>query len=379
MAPQDTDLVLSAVRLGWYLAEVRGRNRPAGPRPSESKLPSREGHELPLRFERSQREARIEAQSAVEALATKLELNKDPDNANTDVTRVDDLAKQLNDLRKANMVTDAAGKWDQLADLLFKLDAFTQDALAARSDTQACGYQLGRGLSEAYWALDTEPPDQSPEVPPSSGWAFLLGNARCEELSRLAGRLTEYFARYTSAAVAGSLAAWFEVATDISWRRVADAHSSLYRQHRRWYELIVLLQDPSTLIKPYAVIFNLRAIWHAVRAFWLQLIVGAGSLIAIAYFIGYLSSSNQSTFAKGVLGVLSAVGISVTAITGWLKNTAQAISTRIKQDVYTDLVAIQVSIIPGRPRSYVGRQQQAIRTRRAITRRRITIPTPPPA
>ena len=29
--PLDVDLVQSAIRLGWYVAEVRGRNRPGGP------------------------------------------------------------------------------------------------------------------------------------------------------------------------------------------------------------------------------------------------------------------------------------------------------------------------------------------------------------
>jgi hypothetical protein len=44
--------VLSALRLGWYMAEVRGRNRPGGAVPPAENRPSRQGHVLPLRIER---------------------------------------------------------------------------------------------------------------------------------------------------------------------------------------------------------------------------------------------------------------------------------------------------------------------------------------
>jgi hypothetical protein len=376
--PNDSDLVLSALRLGWYLAEVRGRNRPDGPRPSESKLPSRSDHALPLRFERTLRESRIEAQVTLEALAKKLNVAKNPENTSTDVETVDVTALQLNKWRKLGDTGAADTSWMELADLLFKLDAYIQDTLTARSDTQACAYQLGRGLSEAYWALNIEPPNQVPETPLSTNWSFLLGKLRCDELSRLAGRLSQYFRTYTCAAVAGSLTAWSEVAADPAWRRVSDAQSTLYQQHRRWYELIVLLQDPSTLIKPYAAARNLPALWRAARALWFQLLLAGGSLVAITFFISYLSSDHKSDLAKGLLGILSTVGISVMAITTRLKNASQALVVRFKQDVYTDLISVGVAILPARPGSFAGDQRRDFRVRRAIRQRSITIETPPP-
>jgi hypothetical protein len=378
-SPADSDEVLSAVRLGWYLAEVRGRNRPNGPEPLESRLPSRADHELPLRFERTLRESRIAAQATLEALAIKLKVDKDPENAGTDVRQVDGLAKQLNGWRKLQNTDAATTTWEQLADLLFKLDAYIQDTLTADSDTQACGYQLGRGLSEAYWALNVEPPAQVPATPESTDWEFLLGGPRCGELSRLAGRLSQYFRSYTCAAVAGSLTAWSEVANDLDWRTVADARTALYQQHRRWYELIVLLQDPSTLIKPYAAVRNLTALWRAARALWLQLLLAGGSLVALTFFITYVSSGHKSEFAKGLLGILSAVGISLTAITTGLKNAAQALTLRFKQDVYTDLISVGVAILPARKGSLTGSQRRDFRVRKAIRQRSITIETPPPA
>ena len=52
-APEDSAGVLSALRLGWYVAEVRGRNRPGGPVPPAESLSHRKGHMLPLRMERT--------------------------------------------------------------------------------------------------------------------------------------------------------------------------------------------------------------------------------------------------------------------------------------------------------------------------------------
>jgi hypothetical protein len=51
--PGDALEVINALRLGWYVAEVRGRNRPGGPRPSGDGLLSRGDHVLPLRIERT--------------------------------------------------------------------------------------------------------------------------------------------------------------------------------------------------------------------------------------------------------------------------------------------------------------------------------------
>ena len=71
-ASDDSAEVLSALRLGWYMAEVRGRNRPGGPVPAAESLPDRQGHVLPLRIERTRQELRIEAQVVLRKLACDL-------------------------------------------------------------------------------------------------------------------------------------------------------------------------------------------------------------------------------------------------------------------------------------------------------------------
>jgi len=74
-APEDAADVLSVLRLGWYVAEVRGRSRPGGPVPPAESLPNRTDHALPLRIERTPEELRTEAQAVIRELAADLEVD----------------------------------------------------------------------------------------------------------------------------------------------------------------------------------------------------------------------------------------------------------------------------------------------------------------
>lgn len=148
--------------------------------------------------------------------------------------------------------------WESLANLLWKFDAHIQDELTAQSVTEAGAYQLGRGLAEVYWALDPR------KVDGSTGWECLLGNDRCNELSRLVGRLETYLPEYTASAVAGSIEVWRKVAPNPAWRgTIGQASKELYLQIRRWYELVIVGQDPTTLVKPGQVMRNFRTIGRA--------------------------------------------------------------------------------------------------------------------
>ena len=74
----------------------------------------------------------------------------------------------------------AADLWTQLTQTLFYFDAQVQDTLSSTSDTQATAYLLGRGLAEAYWALDPAAGDGT-----VTSWNFLLGG---EALQRALSR-----------------------------------------------------------------------------------------------------------------------------------------------------------------------------------------------
>ena len=257
----------------------------------------------------------------------------------------------------------ARQRWADLAELMWQFDAHIQDRLAALSSSQANGYQLGRGLADTYWALNPGQDDGS------ASWSFLLGERRCDELSRLTGRLAGYMGEYTAPAIAGSLEVWKTVASTPTWLGHPDqAEVALYGQIRRWYELIILGQDPTTLIGPAAVMRNYRTLARAVKLFWPQLLatlLGLGSLVTLVYLV---NESGSAGWAKTLSGIVAAVGFSVAGLTGTLKNSAQALLKRLRQDAYTDLVAIAVQTAPTPPDKSALQRAISHRTLTPVTR-----------
>src|SRR5580693_7349654 len=460
---EDADDVLSALRLGWAVAEMRGRNRPDGPPGEVIGMPDHVDHPLPLRIERGRTELRIEIQSVVAELAQELRVDDAPDGTSFtaalgDKTRllahagaskaVDALQRALGilqqldatdttesarqalavgldtqrdmvarrqqalaavqfshaseatvQLEQACCAGEEAGQtalehileaivqqspqavaqaalqqlqelaaaarqpWADLAELMWQFDAHVQDRLAALSQTQAIGYQLGRGLADTYWALN---PGQEHG---SASWSFLLGERRCGELQRLTGRVAAYMGEYTAPAIAGSLEVWRAVVAAPGWMGDPTKTSrALYSQIRRWYELIVLGQDPTTLIGPAAVMRNYRTLARAFQLFWPELIAtvfGLGALITLLFLVNV---GGAAAWAKTLSGVLAAVGLSLAGLTGVLKNSAQALTKRLRQDAYTDLVALAVQTAPTPP------DKSALQN--AISHRALTPATP---
>jgi hypothetical protein len=457
----DAQCVLSALRLGWSVAEMRGRNRPDGPPGEVIGMPDHVDHPLPLRIERGRTELRIEIQSVVAELAQELRVDTAPDGTRFSTT-LGDQAKLLSRVRalkaadalrqalgilqqapanqqdalqvlaaglaaqravvarrrqalaaaqfsqapestvqleEASCAGEEAGKaalehvietltrqgpeaaaqvithhqdeladaacqpWADLAELLWQFDANVQDRLAAVSETQAMGYQLGRGLADTYWALDVTQQNGS------ASWSFLLGERRCGELSRLTGRLAAYMGEYTASAIAGSLEVWKAVVTTPAWLGQADqAGAALYSQIRRWYELVILGQDPTTLIGPAAFIRNYRMLARAIEIFWPELVATAFGLAALVTLLFLVNVEGAAAWEKTLSGVLAVVGLSLAGLTGTLKNSAQALLKRLRQDAYTDLVAIAVQTAPKPP------DKSALQ--KAINRRRLTPATP---
>src|SRR5690242_8786095 len=133
--PGDADDVLAAVRLGWYLAEVRGRNRLDSPEAPGLPMPDRRNHALPLRGERNATELRIEAQVVMAALATRLGV--DTGSGTGGLRRRGKFSypalREAGARRLAGMA-DRAGlaarrEWDSFAELIYQFDAHIQDVL----------------------------------------------------------------------------------------------------------------------------------------------------------------------------------------------------------------------------------------------------------
>lgn len=360
-APEDSAEVLSALRLGWYMAEVRGRNRPGGPVPAAESLPDRQGHVLPLRIERTRQELRIEAQVVLRKLAC--DLGVDMMTVDRQQRNQADYIDQQAKILAAADPSAAPAAWQALALSIYQLDAHAQDFLAGQSAIQAAAYQLGRGLAEVYWALD---PAATCDPPAPDCWVFLLGASRCKELARLAGRLSGYFNPYCCPALAGTLRLWQSVAGDPQWRSGAQDH--LYQQLRRWYELLILGQDPSTLIKPYTVFQNWHAPFRALRALWIQLVTAVVSLALVIALITLIVSGSGNAFLKALFGVLGVAGLSAATVQAGLKNTAQSLLTRLQQDAYTDLVAAAIAEVPRKP----GARRQDVVMTDEIRKRTLT-------
>jgi len=416
--PEDADQVVTAIKLGWSMAEVRGRNRPNPPPGAKASLPGPPSQALPLRIELTPAELRIEAQAVLGAMARNLGVDDRGANRGSYCEAIDAQAEALAKARAGGAAVVAAlapggaaagaaagpdgaapdgaapdgaaapggavvtgvatalaadlpaAQWDALQELIFKFDVHIQDTLASRSDTVACGYQLGRALAEPYWALDpTLDTGESPEA-----WGFLLGSTRCSEMSRQAGRLGAYFHPYTAAAIAGSVQIWKHVAQDKAWRSNADDH--LYRQTRHWYELVVMRQDPTTLVQPYALTRNYRMIVRALRIFWPELLGVAVAAGALSGFVVLLGENKVNSLLNSLLGLIAIAGFTTAGLLAKMKNQAQAMVTRLRQDVYTDLVAVAITTVPPIP-SVPNRQYRQNAQLVKMTRERKITPVTP--
>jgi hypothetical protein len=383
--------VTAALRLGWAVAEVRGRAWPDGPRPAGTVPPLDPPHVLPLRSQRRPADARREALRGLVTAATLLRVDRDgalPDELRTALPREesgDAVAEGGDDA--ASVDADPAAPdpppWSTTATFFLEWDAWFQDELAQRDEALANAYLLGRGLAECYWGLGPESAWTASGKPSAVSPAFLLGADRRLELSRMLGRLDPATAHETSpAAIAGSLEAWGAVAEDEHWLRAPDLRPALYEQVRRWYQLLVLGQDPTTLIRPYAKLTGLRGAGRAARLFWPQLVLFITGLgLATAYFTATGVSAPSwfsSLLATSGFGVLVAAGVLTRG-----QSAAQRLLTRLRQDAYTDLVAVSLTTVPERPpapgRTVAdGARSARSRLETLVRRRSLTTPTRPP-
>jgi hypothetical protein len=351
----DSD-VTTALRLGWELAEARGRSWPQGPqsrgpRPAsgdpKAELPA---DLLPLRYQRGQGASRTETISTLLAQARRLRIP-------TAVGVPDPLKSKVEKVPEAD--------WPELSMAFVRMDADIQDQLAQRDDALANAYLLGRGLSECYWGLGT------PAAWPTNPWQspkLLLGEERRRELGRMLGRLkAESVHELTPAVVDGTLEAWGEVVADPRWMAVRDLPTSLYEQARRWYQLLVLGQDPTTLVPPGAKLTSAFYFGRTLRAYLPQLLL---AVLALALTTAAVSGKlgDLKTLLPSGLGALGLAGVLSRG-----QSLAQQLRVRLRQDGYTDLIALHVTVVPDRPGGGTLREVEKL-----VRKRRLTPPTAAP-
>lgn len=425
-APPDAADVHAALRLGWLMAEVRGRARPGGPG-TEFTTDMARGHwALPLGSERSAAEREVESQHALAAVAMRLKLDwpapSQAESGTTDAENIPGAPANSPDAEEAAQSTaqDEPGRreprrasallrpqpvspppptfsselgrlgkliaeqrksgdpaaeetWRQLAHLLYRWDARVQDELLSSSG-KANAYELGRAVAEMYWALDLGATDriqhgQGTQLNPVS-WAFLFGDGRRGDISRLLGRLAPYFAPLTPAAVAGSVEVWGQVADTKEWRSADNVRKILLEQTSNWYSLLVADLDPETMLKPYAGLRSWRIFKKAFRTFGLEMVTGTLGIVLIVTLVLLIAYAPHQPVLKAVVAVLSVLGVTGAGLQTRLKATTQSMIARLSVDLSTELVAEQITVTPPAPRSV-----NAKRTRqKAIEARTVTAP-----
>jgi hypothetical protein len=94
-------------------------------------------------------------------------------------------------------------------------------------------------------------------------------------------------------------------------------------------------------------------------------IFGFAALVTLLVLV---NTEGAAGWAKTLSGVLAVLGLSLAGLTGSLKNSAQALLKRLRQDAYTDLVAVAVQTAPQPP--------DRCAVQRAISHRTLTPATP---
>lgn len=166
----------------------------------------------------------------------------------------------------------------------------------------------------------------------------------------------------TPAAVSGSLEAWGLVVDDPDWVAVSSFRESLYEQIRRWYQLMVLRQDPTSMVRPYALLRDTHQLTRTLRVLWPQALLAVLAVGLVTWLLTTIGDGEpawlQTVLATGSAGAVVAGGLVARA-----RSAAQLWATRLRQDAYTDLVSADITVLPTLPR---GSRRQRSRQRRAL-------------
>lgn len=349
----NRDQVHAAARLGWTLAELRGRVRESVSAPSIER--ARPVGILPLGQERSQKEQLIEYGNVVAGLAARLGVDvpaKTLSHAPSDIA--DKSASEW--LRSAvwsvasppdpDDTARVKGAARELATVYYSWDARIQDEFAALPALSAA-YQLGRGVGEIRWSLDLVNIDDEEQTPR----VFLLGADRGERIDRLIARLASYYDPITRYALEMSLGAWriedpaTAEAPDDAWR------SGLAAQATIWHDLIVGQRDGASLVSPRDVLEHPASLVALVRPLAPEIViaaVGVALLLVAAYTLGTSGVSEWVGAAAAVLGI---AGVTAGGLAAKARATATNLLIELRAEVYRNLVANKAIVAPGRMRT----------------------------
>jgi hypothetical protein len=354
--PADAAEVILGFRLGWAIAELRGRYRPTVAH-VEDAPPCREvDNALPLAAERTPAELRFELFTAVRGLSKSLELDF-PDGAGN-LTRS---ARLLTLLTALDGDPGERGLWDQLTAAFYSWDGAIQDDLVLRPRV-AAAYQLGRGLAETYWELD--PTIVDPADPRS--WGDVLGARRAGLLKRLAGRLSDYVDPLVVAVVGHTLDGWVLVAGEPTWREEPGARLELFRQGLVWRDLIRGERRPADLAVERGTRASLGVVIPVLRTFYVQIVIGLIAIAALVLGAARLAADAGNTDHNVVIGLLGSFGVTATTLYTRAKARATSLIDELRAAYMRDRVT-QAALL--RPKPPAGTGAHARDVRRSVLRR----------
>jgi len=332
--PPDSDDVLRALRLGWALAEVRGRLRV----PNWGAAPKRQPPKsLPLADERSWSEQTIETEKIADRLAGELNVES------SENPKKQSALEMYSEKLRAAPADELGRAWANVSEFLWTWDAEIQDTLATRSFAVASGYQLGRGLSEVYWALDTKITDPNNMC----SARFLLGPGRLRAFERLLPRLSAYFTSTTLAVVQASLTAWGQVANDgLFEAKPVEVRDALHEQLRVWHDLLLVGQAPEARVRSEDLVSRARRIRPVLRAFVPEALLGLASLTLAVLAALLFAIGTWNHAIAPVLSVFSVFGVTSVGALAKAKNSANSLFVQLRVVLDIDLVKEAVTLPP---------------------------------
>jgi hypothetical protein len=365
------DQIRAALNLGWSMAELRGRIRYGHVEPPgtvDYQFPREEYHALPIGGEHSLVEQQIATRVAVGLLAERFSLN-DPlpqrNEAPPDTIKklAMDLEQKLEAAEKNSAPvrpdayppgSEVAKAWEAASEAIYYWDEQIQDGLGVSAELLAA-YQLGRGLAEAFWALDPDAPEPdrrptvaSTESPPHPGsWEFLLGPRRQQMLGACLALLEGAFAPLTGPAVRGPLTRWCALVGDKKVRHGSEATLVALRgQLHNWRDVLLGSRDPISFAKGFGLKVAFQQAVRVARTLPLEtfLLLGGIALMAAAgYALGSDTTKTGTAVAATVLGFFGVTGAGLLARA---KAQAAVLSVHLREAFYRDLVEKQATVLP---------------------------------
>jgi hypothetical protein len=366
----DLDRIRQALNLGWCVAELRGRLRYGHVEPPgtvDYQFPREKFHALPIGGEHSLIEQQIATRVAVGLLVQPFGLDqplpkrKEPAASETIRVLAMDLESKLAAAERGGHPlarpdtypadSEVAGAWGAIADAIYYWDEQIKDGLGVSAELLSA-YQLGRGLSEAFWALNPDAPEPAAkptlESPPSPGsWEFLLGPRRQLMLGSYVKLLEGALTPLSVPAVQGPLSRWCKLVADGQVRsRSEEALEALRGQLQNWRDVLLGSRDPTSFAKHFGFRLALRQAFRVMQTLPLETAL-AGAGIALLALAGYALGADTSNKGLAVFAsVLGFFGVTGAGLLAKAKAQAAVLSGHLREAFYRDIVAAQATVLP---------------------------------